>query len=192
VGDLVLRAKGTVLREGTRALAAGVDVRLPTGDEQNLLGAGAPGVRTFAAFSSSLGAFAPHANVAYQWNGASVLAGDVRNSVKDDLPDQFIFAFGTDLSVNNRFSLVADILGQRVFNSPRLFTRTFSATGPAGAVELPDIRFETDSYWITNGAVGFKGHVAPRALVVFNLKFRINENGLTDKLTPLLGMEWNF
>ena len=44
---------------------------------KNLLGSGALGVRPFAAFSASMGAFAPHANVAYQWNGESPLAGDV-------------------------------------------------------------------------------------------------------------------
>ncbi|HSC26911.1 MAG TPA: hypothetical protein VLD67_06530, partial [Vicinamibacterales bacterium] len=53
IGDIVVRGKGTVLREGTRALAAGLDVRFPTGDESNLLGAGAVGVRPFVAFSSA-------------------------------------------------------------------------------------------------------------------------------------------
>ena len=45
VGDLVVRAKATVLREGSRALAVGVDLRMPTGDEQNLLGSGAVGMQ---------------------------------------------------------------------------------------------------------------------------------------------------
>ena len=63
-----------------RSLAAGVDLRLPTGDELNLLGSGAPGVRPFAALSGSFGVASPHLNVAYQWNGRSVLAGDVREA----------------------------------------------------------------------------------------------------------------
>ena len=111
---MVVRAKATLLRENSRALAAGVDARLPTGDEQNLLGAGAAGLRPFAAFSAAFGAFAPHANVGYQWNGKSVLAGDVYANVKGDLPDQFIYALGSDLSVNPHFSVVFDLLGQRV------------------------------------------------------------------------------
>ena len=41
VSDLVLRVKGNLLREGTRALGLGLDVRLPTGDERDLLGSGA-------------------------------------------------------------------------------------------------------------------------------------------------------
>ena len=63
IGDVVLRMKGTVMREGPRALAAGVDFRMPSGDELNLLGAGALGVRPFLAVSSSFRAASPHLNV---------------------------------------------------------------------------------------------------------------------------------
>ena len=192
IGDLVVRAKTTLLREGTRALAAGIDARLPTGDEQNLLGAGAAGLRPFAAFSGSWGAFAPHVNVGYQWNGKSVLAGDVIANRKEDLPDQFIYALGTDLSVNDHFSLVVDLLGQRVLDSPRLLTGTFTASGPAGSVTLPDIHFEQTSYWASTAAVGFKANVATRILLDFNLRFRISDNGLVDRIAPLMGVEWSF
>jgi hypothetical protein len=192
LGDLLVRTKATMMREGTRALAAGLDLRVPTGDEENLLGTGAVGVRPFAAFSSSLGRFGPHANLAYQWNGRSVLAGDVRHRVEADLPDQFQYALGSDLNVNNRFSVVFDLLGQRLMNSPRLSTYTLQATGAAGSVELPDIRFATDSFWTADGALGFKANVATRVLVAFNLRFSFTDKGLTDRIAPLLGVEWAF
>jgi hypothetical protein len=192
IGDLVVRAKTTLMKEGPRAFAAGVDVRLPTGDEQNLLGAGAAGVRPFAAFSSAWGAFAPHANVGYQWNGKSVLAGDVINDIKADLPDQFVYAIGSDLSVNQHFSVVVDWLGQRILDSPRLLTTTFTATGVAGSVTLPDITFEQVSYWSSAVAVGFKANVASRVLLDFNLRFRVSDNGLVDRVAPLMGVEWSF
>jgi hypothetical protein len=192
VGDLVARIKTTMMREGTRALAAGLDVRIPTGDEQNLLGAGAAGLRPFAAFSSSYGPFGPHANVAYQWNGRSVLAGDLRAGRKADLPDQFLYVLGTDLGVNQRFSIVFDVLGQRVLNSPRLTKYTLAATGQAGSAELPDIRFANGSYWATSGALGFKANVAPKVLVNFNLRFNMGASGLSDRIAPLVGMEWAF
>jgi hypothetical protein len=192
IGDIVLRGKGTVLREGPRALALGVDVRLPTGDEMNLLGAGAVGLRPFAAFSTSLGAFAPHANIAYQWNGKSVLAGSVENDTEQDLPDQFVYALGTDFGVTSRFSIVVDFIGQRVLDSPRLFTRPFEADGPAGSVTLSDIGFRTSSYWASIAAIGLKANVAQKVLVTFNLRFKTIENGLTDRVAPLLGMEWAF
>jgi hypothetical protein len=192
IGDLVARAKATLLRTGTRALAVGLDWRLPTGDEQNLLGAGASGLRFFSALSASLGPIAPHANIAYQWNGKSALAGDVRADQKQDLPDQFAYALGADVLVASRVSLIFDVFGQRVFDSPRLLSRTSTLTGVAGSVTLPDIQFATQSYWTSGGGFGLKGNVASQMLVTFNLRFAISHDGLTDRLSPLLGLEWAF
>jgi hypothetical protein len=192
IGDIVLRTKGTVFREGARSLAAGLDVRLPSGDERNLLGSGAVGVRPFAAFSANLGAASPRLNVAYQWNGDSLLAGDVREGVKGDMPDQLFLSAGSDLSVNPHLSLVFDFIGQRFLKSPRLRTFPFTAVGPLGTVDLTDLRFDTDSFWTSSGSAGFKANVAPRLLVNFNLHFALSHAGLTDRVTPLLGMEWSF
>jgi len=192
VGDIVLRVKTTVMKERARALAVGLDARLPTGDEQNLLGAGAAGLRAFGAFSTALGPFAPHVNVAYQWNGKSMLGGDVQSGEKEDLPDQFLWAVGSDFGINNRLSIVVDLLGRRVIDSPALSTYDFTAAGPTGSVVLSDVRFEAGSYWATSGAVGFKANVAPRLLVNFNLRFHIDGGGLSDRIAPLIGMEWGF
>jgi hypothetical protein len=192
VGDLVLRMKTMLIREGSRALAAGIDARLPTGDELNLLGTGAMGMRPWAAVSSAFGPFAPHANISYQWNGKSVLAGDVRAGTEANLPDQFQYAAGTDLAVNPKFSMVFDVLGQRVLNSPVLSVYTLDATGAAGSASLPDIRFSTDSYWVTDASLGFKANVASRLLVNFNMRFNVGDKGLADRVAPLIGVEWSF
>lgn len=192
VGDLVARVKATVLREGSRALAAGIDFRLPTGDERNLLGSGAPGIRTFTAFSGSLGALAPHANLAYQWNGRSALGGDIRAGLEEDLPDQFAYIVGADLLVGPRLSLVLDVFGNRVIDSPRLVRRTSTFSGVAGSVTLPDIRFARESYWTAAAGFGLKSNVVSNLLVTFNLRFDATRAGLTDRLAPLLGLEWAF
>jgi hypothetical protein len=192
IGDVVVRAKATVVRESTRALAAGVDVRLPSGDEQNLLGSGAYGARPFAAFSGTVGALSPHVNVAYQWNGSSVLAGDVRENTSADLPDQFQFAAGTELAVNPHLTVIVDFLGQRFLSSPRLTTFPFVAEGPLGSVALRDLSFTTDSFWVSNGSIGLKANLARQLLINFNLRFAMNHAGLTDRVTPLIGMEWAF
>jgi len=192
VGDLVLRMKTMLMREGSRALAMGIDARLLTGDELNLLGTGAMGLRPFMAVSGASGSFAPHANIAYQWNGESVLSGDVRAGTEANLPDQFQYALGTDIAVNPRFSMVFDVLGQRVLNSPRLSVYTLHATGAAGSADLPDIRFSTDSYWATDASLGFKANVASRLLVNFNMRFNLGDKGLADRVAPLIGIEWSF
>ncbi len=192
IGDAVLRTKATVMQEGSRTLAAGVDVRLPSGDEENLLGSGALGARPFAAFSTTIGAVSPHVNVAYQWNGASVLAGDVREHVKADLPDQFQVAAGTEVVMNPHVTVILDALAQRFLDSPRLQTFPFVASGPAGTVNLEDLAFTTESFWSASGAVGLKANLATRLLITCNLRFSLNHAGLTDRLTPLVGVEWAF
>ena len=116
----------------------------------------------------------------------------MRERVKADLPDQFHYAVGTDLAVSPRLSIVLDLLGQRLVHSPRLSTFDFAAEGPAGSVSLRDLQFQTASFWTSSGSVGLKANLAPRLLINFNLRFAIDDAGLTDRVTPLLGMEWAF
>ena len=108
------------------------------------------------------------------------------------MPDQFQYSAGTDVAVNPRFSMVFDLLGQRVLNSPRLSVYTLNASGSAGSASLPDIRFSSDSYWVTDAALGFKTNVASRLLINFNMRFNVGDHGLADRLSPLLGLEWSF
>jgi hypothetical protein len=192
LGDLIVRVKGTVLRSATRGLAAGLDLRLPTGDERNLLGSGAAGVKPFFVYSASYRRLSPHANFAYQWNGSSVLAGDPETGAKGDVPDQMQYAVGTDVGVSDKFSLTVDWLGRRVINSPRVFRQAFHASGPAGSATFDDIAFDRESFWASNASLGFKANVGGRVLVDFNMRFAVGTNGLTDRVTPLVGLEYTF
>ena len=62
IGDVNTRGKFTLRRTKNMGLAAGVDVKLPTGDEMNLLGTGATAVQPYAVWSGSIGPFSPHVN----------------------------------------------------------------------------------------------------------------------------------
>lgn len=192
LGDMVLRAKAAVLRQGPRGLALGLDARVPTGDERNLLGSGAPGLKPFAALSGAFGRVSPHVNVAYQWNGSSVLAGDVDSGEKADLPDQFLYAFGADVGVSERFSMTVDWLGRRSMASPRVRLRDFDAVGPNRRAVFDDIEIFRESFWASSAAVGFKANVSGSLLIDVNLRFTVGTNGLTDRVTPLVGIEYSF
>ena len=64
VGDVVLRAKYR-LTPGTKyGVALGVDTRLPTGDQDNLLGTGATQLLAYVIGSFHFGSFSPHVNAA--------------------------------------------------------------------------------------------------------------------------------
>ena len=190
LGDLILRVKGTAFREGLRGVALGVDVRLPTGDERDLLGAGAVGIKPFAAFSTAWGRLAPHVNLGYQWNGESVLAGDVRANSTAKLPDSILFSVGADLGVTERLSLAFDVLGQRIIDSPRLVPTTFAPVG-SGLV-FDDVTYRNATFSTAAGSIGLKVNIARRVLANFNVRFKLSDAGLVDRAAPLVGLEYGF
>jgi hypothetical protein len=189
IGDVVVRLKAAPVRNDEIAFALGVDGRFPTGDEEDLLGLGAFGVKPFAVLSFSRGRVAPHLNVAYLWNGDSVLAGDVATGVKEDLPDQVQYAVGVDIGVSKRLTLAFDFLGTHVIDSPRLVRENFTA---ANGQSFPQIGFVKESYNLANGAAGFKFNPVGRLLVDFNILFKLDSAGLRDDVTPLVGIEYAF
>ncbi|HEY3839260.1 MAG TPA: hypothetical protein VGL72_21955, partial [Bryobacteraceae bacterium] len=139
-GDLILRAKGTVLESPGKVLALGVDVRLPTGDAANYLGAGAASVKPFAAvsfYSKPINNFlvlSPHATLGWQFVGKSVLGGTLtptQQSVttatgpvayfgapflvaKDFLPDVLSWSVGTEVALGKHNTFTADVLGNQI------------------------------------------------------------------------------
>ncbi len=103
IGDLTIRLKQTVKRSGWGAMALALDVRLPTGDEEQLLGSGAPGIKPFLIWSNSYGIVSPHVNAGYEWNGSSILAGNPETGESGQLADRVLLAFGADLGVEYAF-----------------------------------------------------------------------------------------
>jgi len=191
IGDVVGRLKGRLVKSGATGVAVGVDVRFPTGDEQDLLGSGAWGVKPFAVLSVSQKVLSPHLNVGFQWNGKSVLAGDVRTGVKKSLPNQVLYDAGVDIGVTPRITLALDVLGRRVLKSPRLQTETFHAL--QGGLTFPSIHFIQDAdFNVTTGAAGVKVNAGGKLLLDFNVLFKLDNAGLRDKVTPLVGFEYSF
>jgi hypothetical protein len=186
IGDLTLRLKGRL----AGSMALGLDVRVPTGDEENLLGVGAPGVRPFIILSRSSRAFSPHFNVGYLWNGSSVLGGNPSTGEAADLPDQVTYVVGADFGVSQRFTFVLDVLGTYLLDAPRLHQSTFHALD--GTSTFATVSFTNENYNLLSGAVGFKLNVVESLLVDVNLLFNLDDNGLRDKITPLVGFEYAF
>lgn len=187
LGDVVLRVKGTATKWERAALALGADLRLPTGDELNFLGTGAVGFKPFVVVSYNYGRFSPHINVGYQFNGDSVLAGNVQTGEKGNLPEQFLYVAGVDIGVSSRFSLALDFLGQRLIDSQR--AREFQFTAVDGSV-YPATRFEQGSVGTSDAALGFKINPIGTVLVTFNMLVKLDSGGLRDTVTPLVGVSY--
>jgi hypothetical protein len=157
----------------------------------NLLGAGGPGIKPFAAFSYNYKRISPRFNVGYQWNGKSVLAGNVITGAKRSLPDQFLYVVGTDVGLAKRLSLAVDLLGQRVIDAPRLVGETFTTL--TGGATFPNIRFlQASSLNIHNGAIGLKFNPFGNLLLNANVLLKLDNGGVRDKITPLVGIAYTF
>ncbi|MEO8028262.1 MAG: transporter, partial [Bryobacteraceae bacterium] len=189
LGDILVRAKGNVYKGQNLSLALGLDLRMPTGDPLDFLGSGSYGVKPFLAVSLRNRRIAPHVNVGYQWNGDSVLAGDVRTGQKARLPRQLSYAFGVDAGINKKFSLAFDLLGQQIFSSERLKTTTFTA---ANGARFAQTAFYTGDVNANSFAAGFKLNPISTLLVSFNAILPINDVGLHARVIPLVGVSYTF
>jgi len=190
IGDITIRMKQAIKRSQRSGFALGLDLRLPTGDERNLLGTGAPAVQPFLAWSAAYGALAPHINIGYQWNGSSILAGDIEAGVSEDLPDVAVYALGAVVAVHPRVTLALDVLGRYIIDSPRVRLTDFHALD--GRSVFPNITFDTGSINELSSAAGLKINIAGRLLLNTNLLVRLNSGGLRDKISPLVGIEYAF
>jgi hypothetical protein len=190
LGDLMIRLKDTIKKGAHSGAAVGLDVRLPTGNEMNLLGSGAAGVQPFAIWSVTYQKVSPHVNASYKWNGSSVLAGNPALGKSAHFPDQLGYAAGADLSVNPRLTLAFDLLGRYLINSERLSSENFRALD--GRSVFPTVVFARDSFNALSGATGLKANLFDRLLLDVNLLFKLDEHGLRDKVTPLIGLEYSF
>jgi hypothetical protein len=188
VGDLNVRLKGTLKRWEHAGFAIAADVRFPTGDAYNALGAGAYGIKPFLIYSFDYKKISPHVNLGYQWNGSSILTGNIITGSTGHVPNQIPYAAGLDARVHKRVTLDFDVLGQEVIHAEGL--------AGAQAVLLPDgssveaFAFSRHSFNMTNGSAGVKVNPGGNFLVFFNLLFRMNSAGLRSNVAPLFGVSY--
>jgi hypothetical protein len=219
-GDLLLNAKGTVFSGEKSKLALGLEVRLPTGDEFNLLGTGAPGVKPYLVYSR-LGRITPHANLGYQWNGLSNLyiqpchfipttqAGTCQGSGGLpilNLPASIDYSGGADFGIKKKFTVVADFVGQHYFNSPRVTAPVAAAKagitgipipGSTSAItafnNAPTLQVGTGGVNLDNLALGLKWNPIGKLIVSANALVRLDSGGLRpNRLVPLVGLSYRF
>jgi len=206
IGDVIVNLKGTVIPGEKSKLAMGLEARFPTGDVYNLLGSGAYGVKPYVVFSHFSRRLTPHANVGYQWNGYSVLrinscfflpastpgsctGGTGLPTLR--LPDSLDYSAGMDVGLfPKKLSAVADFVGQRFFNAPRV-TQAASTAYPAPFDSSVGVR--NGSYSVDNASVGLKWNPAGHLIISANALIRLDSGGLRPaRVVPLAGISYRF
>jgi hypothetical protein len=203
IGDVTLRGKYEFYQGERFGFAAGLDVRLPTGDEENLLGSGTTAVKPFGVVSYKA-RVSPHAEIGYEINGKSLLAGDfvgTPSNTKAGMPDRFIYVLGADVAIVKRLTGAFDLYGQRLFGAPQVFNNPYTDLGHCSDIacstltagtQHPDIGVRTADYNIINGSFGLKFQLVKRLVVSGNVLVKFDDNGLRASTIPLVGVSYTF
>ncbi len=187
---MVLRAKYRALSGGNAGLAFGLDVRLPSGEERDLLGTGASEIKGFLIGSAHLGAFSPHVNAGYTWS-----------SRKATVPDEIDYTAGFDWALSPRLTFVVDALGRTLRDSQVLReVDTVFQYNANPATDPVDLRSATLKQLVATrqdatsllGSVGFKINPVGNLLVTVNGLFNLNNRGLQARFSPLVGIDYSF
>jgi len=207
IGDITLRVKGTAWKGERAALGLGVDVRVPTGQQLDFLGAGAAGVRPFVVWSYR-SRISPHALTGYEVNGSSVVGGSLTTGTKDRLPSQLTYSVGADVWLTKWITGAFDIVGQQVFQAKSAAITTIQDVGQCqdslsfkcdpNVTPLPTpntynvITQTTRTYNISNASVGVKIKPFSNLLITGNVLVKLNDGGLRSNFVPLVGLSYTF
>ena len=176
VADAAVRAKYTFVNARDGGVAIAAEVRLPTGDEANLLGAGSVGFRIMG-----IGALE---------RGPLMLSGNgglVRGGVSDEL----VLGAAAAYAVHPRLSLTAEVLSRRIDElRPLLLTSQPHPTRLG--VQTIRLTGGEPGQTVSSGIAGFKWN--PSGTLVFgaNIRWNFTTAGLTAPLTPSVGLEYDF
>jgi len=180
VGDLALRSKVSIRQSARTNIAFLVDARFPTGDSDNLLGAGQFSARGLAIMSARFGPVSAHANTGYAYRG-----GGQQN-------DAVLATGGFDELIAPHVTLAVDLVSElQVGHSklhlppPVLYDVPFKRT--VNPTSIPDIADD-----LVNGSFGFKFSTDNGFTIVTNALVPLNRGGLRSNITWTTGLEFAF
>ncbi|HET7618996.1 MAG TPA: hypothetical protein VFK20_10840 [Vicinamibacterales bacterium] len=195
IGDILLRGKLRVFDAAGGGIAAALDLRLPTGDSEQLLGSG--GVQTKVSFIGSMaaGPFAPHVNIGYTFSNGhepAPLPGPT-----PAVPDEISYIAGFDLVLHDRLTVSADVLGRTLRDIGRLVpvNRQFSfetRDGGFGTATFEEFSRRPGDLNQSLLATGLRFNVRGNLLLSANVLVSMSNAGLRDKITPVIGGDYSF
>jgi len=174
--DAAIRAKYTLVAGHQAGAAIAAEVRLPTGNADNLLGAGSVGYRVIG-----IGALE---------HGPLMLSGNV-GLVRGGISNELYLGGAAAIAVHPRLSLTAEALAR---NISELRPIELSARPHPTAVGVETIRLiGGDPGQLIAGAVtGFKWNPGGTVVIGAHLRWALRTAGLTAPLTPSLSVEYGF
>jgi hypothetical protein len=176
VGDAIVRAKYNVIRRGGTGVAVGVETRLPTGDANNLLGAGETIVKPRVIGSLEGSRASLHGELGYAAGGLS---------------DELNYGAAVAVSGRSRLTVVGEVLGRRLRSGAHLID-TVAAHPTLASVETIRLTAVKEAANRVIAAGTVKWNVAQTWLVSGTLLHSLTDAGLTSSVVPTISIEYSF
>jgi len=176
LGDVALTARYALALEGSKGFAVGTDLRLPTGDSANLLGAGSTAARFLAIGSFEGSHAATHVNLGYTVGGAS---------------RELTYEAALTVAADARLTLVGELLGRRIADLHTL-DPVYAPHVTVPGIETMRWLPEGDSVRQALLVTGVKWNVGRSYMLNANLLFRLTDAGLTARVVPSVTLDYTF
>ncbi len=178
IGDIALRAKVNAFQSSRVGFAVLGEVWLPTGDYQNMLGAGRMAAAGIGIVSATFGDFSPHANVGYIYQASATETSSILTTL------------GADGLVLRRVTIAGDIIGQWQAGPAKIQLPQPAHYIDGSVVPRTTIPSIPDNF--IDGSLGAKFLIAARVLGVANVIVPFTDAGMRSNVIWTLGAEWNF
>jgi len=176
LGDVVVRAKYNLLRDGASGLAVAGEARLPTGNEQDLLGAGRTTLTPRLIGSYERARVGIHGELGYSFREVS---------------DSLGYAVAVTVVAVPRLTLVGELSGLRLGGLGRLTETTQSHPELVGVdtIRLTGVEQTTDRIL---AVAGVKWNIAGTWLVTANVRRPLTAVGLNAGWVPTVTFDYAF
>jgi hypothetical protein len=176
IGDAVVRAKYNLVRNGGSGLSIGGEVRLPTGDEENLLGTGEATVKPRVVGSVEHERIAVHGDLGYTFGGAS---------------GELDYGGAVTMSATPRVTVVGELGGRVIGSIGRLAetTQPHPVLSQVETVRLTGVREMSHRAFIV---AGVKWNVAGTGILSGHVMKPLTSAGLTSRWMAALTFDYSF
>src|SRR5262245_18582753 len=176
VADAAIRAKYLFYSTRTAGVAAAAEVRLPTGDAQDLLGAGTAALRLMGVGSVESGRVGAHGNL-----------GIVRGGVSNEFDGSGALTFAATPHV----TLVGELLLRRLSDIRQIVAVTAEHPTIAG-VDTLRLTPGTSPTTLSTAVTGLKWNAASTMVLTAEIRWRLGSAGLTAPFTPTVAFDYLF
>jgi hypothetical protein len=176
LGDIVMRAKYNVLRTGGSGLSIAAEARLPTGKEEDLLGAGRASLTPRLIGSYEAGRLGVHGNLGYSFR---------------DVTDTLGYAVAVSVVAVSRLTLIGELSGLRIDGVGRLAETSQPHPSLAGVdtIRLAGVAQTTDRI---DAVAGVKWNIANTWLLTANVRRPLTDVGLNAEWVPTVTFDYAF